>query len=145
MKTKESLNASETSGATKRPPVTKENFGGYYEKHYQEIFRFCLRVLRNYDDAEDAAQETFVKAFLNLEKFDEKKSSFRTWIFRIAYNTCIDESRRRRPKPLEEIVAAATDNDVPPIQGEKTTMRRPFLLPENARISSVLSMSVLTN
>jgi len=113
MKTKESSNASETSGAKKRPPVTKENFGEYYEKHYPEIFRFCRSMLRDYDDAEDATQETFVKAYLNLAKFDENKSSFRTWLFKIATNVCIDEIRKRerwKKEPLEEAVSSGINS-----------------------------------
>jgi RNA polymerase sigma-70 factor (ECF subfamily) len=90
--------------AAKHPPVTAENFGELYEQHHPEIFRFCRRILRNYDNAEDAAEATFVKAYFHLEKFDPMKASFRTWIFRIAGNECLDRIRKWKDQPLDETV-----------------------------------------
>jgi len=51
------------------------------------VFNVCYRFLSNYDDANDCAQETFVKVFRNLDKF-KFESAFSTWLYRIAVNTC---------------------------------------------------------
>ncbi|RJQ57953.1 MAG: sigma-70 family RNA polymerase sigma factor [Desulfobacteraceae bacterium] len=63
---------------------------------YQDrIFNLCLYMLRQREDAQDAAQETFVKVFRNLKRF-EPEASLYTWIYRIAVNTCRDQRRKRR-------------------------------------------------
>jgi RNA polymerase sigma-70 factor (ECF subfamily) len=51
------------------------------------IFNLCYKIMRDYDDANDCAQDTFVKIYNNLNKF-QFKSSFTTWAYRIAVNTC---------------------------------------------------------
>jgi RNA polymerase sigma-70 factor (ECF subfamily) len=56
-------------------------------------------MLANADDAADATQESLVSAVRSLSRFDGR-SSFGTWIYRIATNACIDELRRRRRRPL---------------------------------------------
>lgn len=59
------------------------------------IYRFCVRMLHNEEDARDAAQDTMIKALRNLDRYDARWK-FSTWLFSIARNTCIDEHRRRR-------------------------------------------------
>ena len=56
-------------------------------KYKDKIFNLCYRFMNDYDEADDAAQETFVKVYRNLKKF-RFESSFSTWIYRIAVNTC---------------------------------------------------------
>lgn len=56
-------------------------------KYKDRIFNICYRFLGNYEEANDMAQETFVKAYRNLNNF-KFKSSFYTWIYTIAINTC---------------------------------------------------------
>ncbi len=58
-------------------------------------------MLRNEEDARDAAQDTLVKVLRNLDKYDPARS-FKTWVFGIARNTCIDEHRRRRRRAWDE-------------------------------------------
>jgi len=65
------------------------------------VYRFALRMLRNDEDARDAAQDTLVKVLRNLHRYDEKRS-FKTWVFGIARNTCIDEHRRRKRRAWDE-------------------------------------------
>lgn len=55
---------------------------------------FCMSKIRR-DILEDAIHNAFIKAFINIEKFDESKSSIRTWLCNIAKNVCIDEKRRK--------------------------------------------------
>lgn len=75
---------------------------------YAEIIRkyevrvrgFCLRMLSDASQSEDAAQEVFIKAYQALEKF-KGESSFSTWIYRIASNHCFDLLRKRRRHKTE--------------------------------------------
>jgi len=65
----------------------KKAFDALVIKYKDRVFNLCYRFLGNYDEADDAAQETFVKVFKGLDKF-QFKSSFFTWMYRIAMNTC---------------------------------------------------------
>ncbi len=56
-------------------------------KYQDMVFNICYRFLGNYDDADDSAQETFVKVYKNLSRF-KFESHFSTWLYRIAVNTC---------------------------------------------------------
>jgi RNA polymerase sigma-70 factor, ECF subfamily len=72
--------------------------------NYQNrVFNTCYRILGNYEDANDSAQDVFVKVFRSLNKF-RFRSSFSTWIYRIAINTCRNKLRsagyRHRMKTL---------------------------------------------
>lgn len=77
-------------------------FGDLYERHRQKIYHVAFRILRNRQDAEDAVQRSFQRAFVNLDKFRED-SAFPTWVTRIAINESLMMLRRRRPdKPFPE-------------------------------------------
>ena len=65
------------------------------ERYQRKIFGLCYGMVRNPDDAMDLVQETFVKVFKNLERF-EGQSSFYTWTYRIATNVCIDYLRKQK-------------------------------------------------
>ena len=58
------------------------------------VFNLAFRILRNEEDATDAAQETFIRVFRALDRFDERQR-FKPWILRIASNYCIDQIRKR--------------------------------------------------
>lgn len=72
-----------------------------YELLYHEfaggIYRLCYSILLNRQDAEDVAQETFVYAFRNLERYDPQRAGFRTWLYTIAISRCRNLYRRKRP------------------------------------------------
>jgi RNA polymerase sigma-70 factor (ECF subfamily) len=68
-------------------------------RHYDRIYAVCRRVTGNDADAADAAQEAMIAIVRSLGKFDGR-SSFGTWIYRIATNASLDELRRRRRRPL---------------------------------------------
>jgi RNA polymerase sigma-70 factor (ECF subfamily) len=59
------------------------------------VYNLCYRMLGNAEEAEDAAQETFLKAYRNLKRYDPNRK-FINWILSIASNHCIDRLRRRR-------------------------------------------------
>lgn len=60
------------------------------------LYHVCYRMLSNRQEAEDIAQEAFVRAYTNLHTFDQKRK-FSTWLFRIATNLCIDRIRKKKP------------------------------------------------
>jgi len=70
------------------------------ERHQNTVWRVCYGFMKNAEDAQDLTQEVFVKAYRNLEKF-EGRSSFKTWVYRIAINTCQNELRKRSRRPQE--------------------------------------------
>ncbi|MDB4984458.1 MAG: polymerase subunit sigma-24 [Patescibacteria group bacterium] len=72
-------------------------------RHYTaQIYNFCYRLTGNVQTAEDATQETFIKVWKNLKKFDAKQS-FRAWIFTIARNTTTDFLRKKKSIPFSNI------------------------------------------
>lgn len=75
-------------------------FRELFRRYQQVVWRACYGMMRNSRDAEDLTQEVFFKAYRNLTKF-EGRSSFKTWIYRIAINTCQNEIRRRSRRAQE--------------------------------------------
>ncbi len=73
----------------------KNAFAFLVEKYKDMIYSIALKVLKNSHDAEEAAQETLVKAYRSLTSY-RGDSKFSTWLYRIAYNTAITELRKRR-------------------------------------------------
>lgn len=71
------------------------------ERYTPMVFRFSLRMLRDEQDARDAAQDTLVKVLRNLDRYDAQWR-FSTWVLGIARNTCIDEFRRRKRRSYDE-------------------------------------------
>jgi RNA polymerase sigma-70 factor, ECF subfamily len=78
-----------------------------YHGHQPQVYALCYRLLGRADDAEDAVQATFVRAFRALPRF-RGESSTRTWLYRIATNEALSMLRRRResPAPLDETPGA---------------------------------------
>jgi RNA polymerase sigma-70 factor (ECF subfamily) len=70
-------------------------FGELYERHRTRVYRTAFRILRNAQDAEDAVQRSFQRAFVNLSRF-RGDSAFSTWLTRIAMNEALMMLRQRR-------------------------------------------------
>ncbi len=91
---------------------SKQNFSTLYNEYYPKIVRYLTRVVGE-SEAEDAAQETFVKIDRSLESF-RGESSLSTWIYRIATNTAMDHLRRpsskRQLQPMEEKDLSSDDD-----------------------------------
>ncbi len=71
-------------------------FARLVEKHKQSVHGLCFRLLGSGEEARDAAQEAFVRAYTGIAEFDPRQP-FAAWVLRIARNHCIDLLRRRRP------------------------------------------------
>ena len=79
------------------------------ERHLSAVYTFCLRYTGNPEDAEDASQEAFLKAWKKLKHFDTKKS-FRTWLFAIAKNSATDLMRKRKSVNFSQFDTADDSN-----------------------------------
>ena len=86
-------------------------FGKLMEMYKDKVYFMAHRILRSKTECEDVVQETFLKVYLNLGRFDENKR-FSTWIFHIGKNICLDLLRRRKtpPLPLDQPVVSQSDN-----------------------------------
>ncbi|MBX7145635.1 MAG: sigma-70 family RNA polymerase sigma factor [Oligoflexia bacterium] len=71
----------------------KNAYRALVERYQQRVFCVALEITRSREDAEDVAQETFVKAYLSLKDF-KGESSFYTWLYRIAFNMAVDVKRK---------------------------------------------------
>lgn len=72
-----------------------EAFSQLVEAYGRPVYNLCYRMLGDPGDAEDAAQETFLRAFKSLRRYDQSRS-FPTWLLAIAAHYCIDQLRKRR-------------------------------------------------
>jgi RNA polymerase sigma-70 factor, ECF subfamily len=111
-------------------------FGSLVDRYYDECWRFAARMLRNRSDAEDAVQETFLRAQLALPKYVER-DLFRAWLYRILVNQCrtamvarqrrerwfvtgLDDEARERgrldPEPMDPQLERALNELDPPLR-----------------------------
>ena len=81
------------------------------ERHSRPLFRLAFRMTGNEQDAEDIVQESMLRAYKQLGKFDER-ASFGTWLYRIAVNCSLDLVRSRRRR-MEHTTPAGAENDDP--------------------------------
>jgi RNA polymerase sigma-70 factor (ECF subfamily) len=83
------------------------------ERHAPRVERLAAHILRDPEDARDAAQESLAKLCVRIKQF-RGESQFSTWLHRLVVNTCRDVANRRRSRecaPLDDDVRAATDAD----------------------------------
>jgi RNA polymerase sigma-70 factor, ECF subfamily len=95
-----------------------EAFRALVERHSRSVFRLAYRMTGNEQDAEDVVQESFLRAYRQLGRF-ESRANFGTWLYRITANCSVDLVRARqarhdqvRADPLETVTEAAA-NDLP--------------------------------
>ena len=74
----------------------RAEFARLVDKYHEMIYRLAIKMVNNPQDAEDILQETFIKAYRHLEKFDGR-SSLSTWLYRIATNEALMFLRRQKP------------------------------------------------
>jgi len=65
------------------------------DRYKDLVFTLALRILKNREEAEEVAQDTFIKTYKSLDKF-KGDSKFSTWIYRVAYNSCLDRIKKNK-------------------------------------------------
>jgi RNA polymerase sigma-70 factor (TIGR02960 family) len=114
------------------------------ERHQRELHVHCYRMLASFDEAQDAVQETFLRAWRGRDSFDGS-GQFRAWLYRIATNVCLDLLRSRRGAPklnsfaevpwlqpypdqlLDEIIPAPADDEPEQVAIRRETISLAFL------------------
>jgi RNA polymerase sigma-70 factor (ECF subfamily) len=91
-------------------------FRALVSKYERAVFSICLRMVRNRDEATDLSQESFIKVFASLDRYNAE-FAFSSWLFKITSNLCIDFLRRRR------VPTFGMDD---PVDGEKGEMHRQY-------------------
>ena len=90
----------------------REAFAGLVEHYWDRLYRWLYHLTHNQHTAEDLVQETFLKAFAHLATF-RRGSNFQAWLFRIAYNTFLNQRRtatRMTRQPFPETLPADDDS-----------------------------------
>jgi RNA polymerase sigma-70 factor (ECF subfamily) len=115
-------------------------------RHHDRVHLICLRMCRDREDADDAAQESLIAIVKGLDRFDGR-SAFSTWAYRVTTNCCTDELRRRRRRPVtvdrDDLHEAVADDEGPAEQALRADDRADLLaalagLPEDFRAVVVL-------
>jgi RNA polymerase sigma-70 factor (ECF subfamily) len=122
----------------------REAFDRLVERYQRDVYRLCYRYVNNHDDANDMAQEVFLKAYRALGRF-RGESAFSTWLYRIAVNTCLSFRSSRRPEAEEvtEALPDASPGALAQVEREETSrivrdaVRR---LPEKQRATLILKV-----
>ena len=91
-------------------------FACLLDRYSRPVHSLILKMVHSKEDAEELAQDVFMKVFRNLSSF-KGDCSFSTWIYRIAYNTAISELRRKR----QEFVANVSEEEVSEMLGRTST------------------------
>lgn len=93
--------------------LTDEPLDLRLEAHRRELTGYCYRMLGSAAEAEDAAQDTLVRAWRAYDRF-EGRSALRSWLYRIATNVCLDalNGRSRRARPMDLGTARPADTDI---------------------------------
>lgn len=87
-----------------------EAFAKIVDAYQNRVYGFVRRMVPNPEEAADISQEVFIRAYQSFARFDAR-SSLRTWLFKIAYNLCVDRARRQRRTPDEASLDVMGEDD----------------------------------
>ncbi|MBY8876036.1 sigma-70 family RNA polymerase sigma factor [Actinacidiphila acidipaludis] len=103
-----------------------DGFDRRIEPFRAELLAYCYRMLGSAHDAEDLVQETYLRAWRARERYDDSRSSLRTWLYRIATNACLTALEVRGRRPLPSGMVAASDPRGPLVRGENVAWLQPL-------------------
>jgi len=108
---------------TKAKAGDQDAFTDIVEAYQNPVYNLCYRMLGTPQAAEDAAQESFWRAYKNLNRYDQNRP-FATWLLSITAHYCIDQQRRKRlpTMDLDEIIEFAADDPAPGPERSMVTM-----------------------
>jgi RNA polymerase sigma-70 factor (ECF subfamily) len=119
-------------------------FGRLVNRYRDRILYLAYDFLHDYETAQDVAQEIFIKAYRNLNNFEER-SKFSSWLYRIAVNTCLDvkrqkarQSERRKPDYPDELISVSDSFAGPGDKIDDTLITAIDQLSENQQTAIVL-------
>jgi RNA polymerase sigma-70 factor, ECF subfamily len=81
----------------------RDAFAGIYEALLDPIYRYLYWNVGSREEAEDLAEEVFLKCLVNIGRFNPKRGPFKAWAFRIAHNVMVDQQRRKGRRGEEEL------------------------------------------
>lgn len=111
----------------------EEAFNEIVRSYQKKVYFLCYRMLENHEDAADISQETFVRAYGALKKFDGRSGLY-TWLYRIAMNLCLNQIKKPKSVSLDE--EEAQEVEAPPEKGSpEESLRR-------SQISQAISRAV---
>jgi RNA polymerase sigma-70 factor (ECF subfamily) len=122
----------------------REAFDRLVERYQRDVYRICYRYVNNHHDANDLAQEVFLKAYRAIGRF-RGDSAFSTWLYRIAVNTCLNFRAARRPQ-AEEVDEALPDaragalDEIVRDERARRVREAVSLLPEKQRATLILKV-----
>lgn len=91
----------------------QDAFAELYERYFDKIYRYCVFKIGNRAEAEDMAQQVFLKAAKSISSFKWRNIPFSAWLYRIAHNQIVDYLRKKSRQtslPLDEAVAVSDSN-----------------------------------
>lgn len=86
-----------------------ETFESIYRAYFTDVYRYCLKLTGNADEAEELTGETFLKAMQKLDSY-RGECELRVWLCSIAKNRYLSEQRKRRPEPLSDTFESPADS-----------------------------------
>ncbi len=128
-----------------------DSFNRLVEKYQQQVYNLALRMLKNPQDAEDAAQDTFISAWRAIPKF--RDGNFKIWLLRIVANTCRDHFRLVKRQPTHSLDSILETSNLPSMADSSESVedyalrqelgelisKALFLLPKEQRLVVILS------
>jgi RNA polymerase sigma-70 factor (ECF subfamily) len=86
-------------------------FAVLVDRYKDLVYTLALRMMKHTEEAEEAAQDTFIKVYKSLDKF-KGESKFSTWIYRVAYNTCLDRLKKNKRQQYTVEINEYTEHQV---------------------------------